>query len=151
MSGSASRMNAINAVTSFESAPAPLNFAETSAGELFGCNVFSQKVMKDRLPKSIYKSVLKTIEMGEPLAADVADTVAATVRVALGVAWATLVASELIAAQQGLGAMIQNASAFFQLDIIYVGIICIGLIAMLMDLALRAATRRLVAWQDRIA
>ena len=73
------------------------------------------------------------------------------VRVALGVAWATLVASELIAAQQGLGAMIQNASAFFQLDIIYVGIICIGLIAMLMDLALRAATRRLVAWQDRIA
>ena len=69
------------------------------------------------------------------------------VRVALGVAWATLVASELIAAQQGLGAMIQNASAFFQLDIIYVGIICIGLIAMLMDLALRAATRRLVAWR----
>ena len=31
-------------------------------------------------------------------------------RVALGVAWATLVASELIAAQQGLGALIQNAS-----------------------------------------
>jgi NitT/TauT family transport system permease protein len=73
------------------------------------------------------------------------------VRVALGVAWATLVASELIAAQQGLGAMIQNASAFFQLDIIYVGIICIGFIALAMDLALRALTRRMVAWQDRIA
>lgn len=73
------------------------------------------------------------------------------VRVALGVAWATLVASELIAAQQGLGALIQNASSFFQLDIIYVGIICIGFIALAMDLALRAATRRLVSWQDRIA
>jgi NitT/TauT family transport system permease protein len=73
------------------------------------------------------------------------------VRVALGVAWATLVASELIAAQQGLGAMIQNASAFFQLDIIYVGIICIGFIALAMDLALRVLTRRLVAWQDRIS
>lgn len=73
------------------------------------------------------------------------------VRVALGVAWATLVASELIAAQQGLGAMIQNASSFFQLDIIYVGIICIGFIALVMDLALRLLTRRLVAWQDRIA
>ncbi len=47
-------------------------------------------------------------------------------RVALGVAWATLVASELIAAQRGLGAMIQNASTYFLLDIIYVGIICIG-------------------------
>ena len=72
-------------------------------------------------------------------------------RVALGVAWATLVASELIAAQQGLGALIQNASSFFQLDIIYVGIICIGLIALAMDLALRGVTRRLVAWQERIA
>ena len=72
-------------------------------------------------------------------------------RVALGVAWATLVASELIAAQQGLGALIQNASSFFQLDIVYVGIISIGLIALAMDVALRAATRRLVAWQDRIA
>lgn len=72
-------------------------------------------------------------------------------RVALGVAWATLVASELIAAQQGLGALIQNASSFFQLDIIYVGIICIGLIALAMDLILRAVARRLVAWQERIA
>ncbi|HVE49075.1 MAG TPA: ABC transporter permease [Casimicrobiaceae bacterium] len=72
-------------------------------------------------------------------------------RVALGVAWATLVASELIAAQQGLGALIQNASSFFQLDIIYVGIICIGVIALCMDLALRTLTRRLVAWQERIA
>jgi len=72
-------------------------------------------------------------------------------RVALGVAWATLVASELIAAQQGLGAMIQNASSFFQLDIIYVGIICIGFIALTMDYLLRTFARRLVAWQDRIA
>lgn len=71
-------------------------------------------------------------------------------RVSLGVAWATLVASELIAAQQGLGALIQNASTFFQLDIIYVGIICIGLIALVMDLLLRRLSRRLVAWQDRI-
>ena len=72
-------------------------------------------------------------------------------RVALGVVWATLVASELIAAQQGLGALIQNASSFFQLDIIYVGIICIGFIALAMDFALRRVARRLVAWQDRIA
>jgi NitT/TauT family transport system permease protein len=73
------------------------------------------------------------------------------VRVALGVAWATLVAAELIAAQQGLGSMIQDASAFFQLDIIYVGIICIGFIALLMDTFLRMATTRLVSWQERIA
>ena len=72
-------------------------------------------------------------------------------RVALGVAWATLVASELIAAQQGLGALIQNASNFFQLDIIYLGIICIGFIALAMDTVLRLVARRLVSWQERIA
>lgn len=72
-------------------------------------------------------------------------------RVSLGVAWATLVAAELLAAQQGLGALIQNASSFFQLDTIYVGIICIGIIALVMDLLLRVLARRLVAWQERIA
>ena len=72
-------------------------------------------------------------------------------RVALGVAWATLVASELIAAREGLGALIQNASSFFQLDIIYVGIIAIGFIALAMDLALRAVARRFLAWQERLA
>ena len=71
------------------------------------------------------------------------------IRVALGVAWATLVASELIAAQRGLGALIQNAASFFQLDIIYVGIICIGLIALIMDMILRKITARLLVWQDR--
>lgn len=71
-------------------------------------------------------------------------------RVALGVCWATLVAAELVAAQQGLGAMIQNASSFFDLNTIYLGIICIGGLALLMDTALRRLSARLVAWQDKI-
>lgn len=72
-------------------------------------------------------------------------------RVALGVTWATLVASELVAAQRGLGAVIQNASNYFQIPTIYAGIICIGAVALLMDAALRAVSRRLVDWQERIA
>ncbi|TAL89428.1 MAG: ABC transporter permease [Candidimonas sp.] len=70
-------------------------------------------------------------------------------RVALGVAWATLVAAELVAAQKGLGAMIQNASAFFDLRTIYLGIICIGILALLMDVGLRQLSKRLVSWQDK--
>ena len=70
-------------------------------------------------------------------------------RVALGVAWATLVASELVAAQEGLGAMIQNASAFFDLRTIYLGIISIGTLALLMDIGLRRLSSRLVSWQDK--
>jgi len=72
-------------------------------------------------------------------------------RVALGVAWATLVASELVAAQNGIGAVIQNASAFFQLTTIYAGIVTIGVFALLMDTVLRAITRNFLNWQDRVA
>lgn len=71
-------------------------------------------------------------------------------RVALGVAWATLVASELIAAQRGLGAMIQNASTYFLLDVIYVGIACIGTVALLMDVILRRVSAHFLRWQERI-
>lgn len=71
-------------------------------------------------------------------------------RVALGVTWATLVAAELVAAQAGLGAMIQMAASFFQLDVIYVGIITIGLTALSMDYALRRLSRRLLSWQERV-
>jgi NitT/TauT family transport system permease protein len=71
-------------------------------------------------------------------------------RVALGVGWATLVAAELVAAQKGLGAMIQNASSFFDLRTIYLGIICIGAIALLMDVILRRISDHLAGWQEKI-
>ena len=64
MSGSSARLQAIAAVTNYQSQSAPLNFAEESASEVFGANVFSTKVMKDRLPKTVYKSLMKTIEGG---------------------------------------------------------------------------------------
>ena len=69
-------------------------------------------------------------------------------RVALGVAWATLVAAELVAARTGLGAMIQNASNFFQIPTIFLGIILIGVIALVMDSLLRVAINRFVKWRD---
>jgi ABC-type nitrate/sulfonate/bicarbonate transport system permease component len=109
------------------------------------------QLMQDRLPMDMLMStgrVIIGVALGIVLAVPHMLT---ALRVALGVAWATLVASELIAAQQGLGALIQNASSFFQLDIIYLGIICIGFIALAMDTVLRIAARRLVSWQDRIA
>ncbi|MFZ1427652.1 MAG: ABC transporter permease [Geminicoccaceae bacterium] len=71
-------------------------------------------------------------------------------RLALGVTWATLVAAELIAAQTGLGAMIQIAASFFQLETIFLGIICIGITALLMDRGLQHVSRRLLHWQERL-
>src|SRR5690606_41227873 len=69
-------------------------------------------------------------------------------RVALGVAWATLVAAELVAARTGLGAMIQNASNFFQIPTIFLGIILIGVIALVMDSLVRMAIAQFVKWRD---
>lgn len=71
-------------------------------------------------------------------------------RVALGVSWATLVAAELLAANNGLGAVIQNAGNFFQIDVIYVGIIIIGILALTMDFILKTVMARFVKWQERV-
>ncbi len=47
-----------------------------TVSEYFGCNVFSDKVMRDRLPKNIYKSVMRTKQFGTALDDDVANIVA---------------------------------------------------------------------------
>ena len=44
--------------------------------ELFGSNVFNRQVMQDKLPKEIYKSLIKTIDEGAPLDMSVANVVA---------------------------------------------------------------------------
>ncbi len=44
--------------------------------EIFGSNVFSDKVMKQLLPKETYKALKETIEKGTSLKPDVADVVA---------------------------------------------------------------------------
>ena len=47
---------------------------------IFGANVFSKAVMQKRLPKSVYKSVLATIEHSAPLDPAVADAVASAMK-----------------------------------------------------------------------
>lgn len=70
-------------------------------------------------------------------------------RVGLGSAWATLVAAELIAAQQGLGYRMQNAQLYYDLPTIFVGLISIGILGLLMDRLLLLAERKLTGWQER--
>ena len=48
--------------------------------EIYGSLVFSDKVMRDRLPKDVYKAVRKTIENETHLELDVANTVAAAMK-----------------------------------------------------------------------
>ncbi|MDE5557773.1 MAG: glutamine synthetase III, partial [Ruminococcus sp.] len=44
--------------------------------EIFAENVFSDEVMKDRLPKNVYKTFMKTIQNGRQLDMTTADFVA---------------------------------------------------------------------------
>jgi glutamine synthetase len=78
--GGSVRMAAISAVTNYRPQTPPLNFTDTPAHELFGCNVFNKAEMKNRLPKPVYKSLIKTIEAGAKLDPAMADVVAVAMK-----------------------------------------------------------------------
>lgn len=51
-----------------------------SVPEYFGCNVFNEETMKARLPKNVYKTLLKTKTLGTALDPDAADVIAAIMK-----------------------------------------------------------------------
>lgn len=70
-------------------------------------------------------------------------------RTGLGAAWSTLVAAELIAAQEGLGHRMQQAQVYYDLATIFVALVTIGLMGLLMDRMLLWLDSRLTTWQER--
>ena len=79
MSGNAVRLQAINKVEAY--VPPAISFDPGEApGEIFALNVFTKAEMQVRLPKSVYKSVVATIEKGAKLDPAVADAVAAAMK-----------------------------------------------------------------------
>lgn len=80
MEQSAARQNAIAAVTAWQSNGTRLNFKETPVRSVFGVNVFSDDVMRARLPEHIYKAIRNTLKKGAPLDPSVADVVATVMK-----------------------------------------------------------------------
>lgn len=79
LSGNAVRLQAINNVEAYQ--PPAISFVPGELpGEIFGANVFTKAEMQLRLPKSVYKSVVATIEKGAKLDPAVADAVAAVMK-----------------------------------------------------------------------
>jgi len=70
------RASAIAAINNYKPSGQAWNFRETPTSEIFGSNVFNDAVMKDRLPKSVYKALQATIKQGKPLDPTIADSVA---------------------------------------------------------------------------
>lgn len=67
----------------------------------------------------------------------------------LAVSWAVVVAAELIAAQRGLGYMIQDAATFYRIKDVYIGVILIGVVGLLMTNTLSAIEARVIHWAGK--
>jgi glutamine synthetase len=79
LSGNAVRLQAINNVEAY--VPPAISFVASEApGEIFGSSVFTKAEMQARLPKSVFKSVVATIEKGAKLDPAVADSIAAAMK-----------------------------------------------------------------------
>jgi glutamine synthetase len=74
------RQDAIAAVTNYKSNGKALNFRDSESSSVFASNVFSDKAMKARLPKAVYKALQRTVRLGEKLDASVADAVASAMK-----------------------------------------------------------------------
>ncbi|MEV5771340.1 ABC transporter permease [Streptomyces antimycoticus] len=70
-------------------------------------------------------------------------------RVASGVAVLVIVASEQIAANDGLGHLIFDSRTLFQNDVMFVGIVCVAVLGVVFSELVRFIGRRLTPWAPR--
>ena len=75
-----------------------------------------------------------------------APGIAETLRLVLGWAWTYVIVAELIGSSSGIGHMITDSQALLNTGQIIFGIILIGLIGLISDLAFKALNRRLFVW-----
>lgn len=76
-----------------------------------------------------------------------APDIAETLRLVLGWAWTYVIVAELIGASSGIGYMIINSQALMATGQIIFGIIVIGVIGLISDLAFKYINRWLFAWR----
>ncbi len=75
-----SRSQAINAATTWRHAPVQAGVQQERIEEIFGEDVFSERTMKERLPKDVFQKLMRTIRDGEKLDPELADVVAAAMK-----------------------------------------------------------------------
>jgi taurine transport system permease protein len=70
-------------------------------------------------------------------------------RTALGVAYTTLVSAEMVAANSGIGWMVLDASRYMRSDIIFLGIIIMGITGILLDKSIQFIENKIVPWKGK--
>ena len=68
----------------------------------------------------------------------------AGLRVAMGSSWMALVAAELLASTSGLGYLISVGRSLLRSDLIIVGILCLGMIGMVISVVFDLVEKRFV-------
>jgi taurine transport system permease protein len=71
-------------------------------------------------------------------------------RTAMGVAYSTLVAAEMVAATSGIGWLVLDASKFLKSNVMFVGILIMGFTGILIDIVLRALEKKIVFWKGYV-
>jgi len=70
-------------------------------------------------------------------------------QIAMGVAWMSLVAGEIISGQRGLGYAVFEGYSLFQYEQVVIGMFTLGLLGFISSAGIRAVGYRLMAWQAR--
>jgi len=71
----------------------------------------------------------------------------AGIKVAIGNAWATLVAAEMLAASSGLGYMILMGRQFGRVDLVILGIVVIGVIGTIISILINMLENKVLGWK----
>jgi sulfonate transport system permease protein len=95
------------------------------------------RVYRTRLPDLVWRILLPAT----------VPAVLTGLRIALTRAWIVLVAAELLAADSGIGQMMEMGRQMFQLDVVLAGVVVSGLIGFLLDRGARAVERRATRWR----
>ena len=72
------------------------------------------------------------------------------VRTAFGHGYTTLVAAEMVAASSGIGWVVLDASNWLRSDIIFAGIIVMGITGIVFDYILRTTEKKVVPWKGKL-
>src|SRR5687767_2943644 len=77
-----------------------------------------------------------------------APDIAETLRLVLGWAWTYVIVAELIGASRGIGHMIMDSQSLLATDQMIFGILTIGIIGLVSDLAFKRLNRSLFPWAN---
>ena len=106
--------------------------------------VLSHQLNRERAALSLGASRLQVIQ--HVILPTALPHILTGIRIGLGVGWSTLVAAELVAADQGIGFMVQSAAQFLITDTVVLGIIVIAIVAVSFELFLRWLQKQLAPW-----